>query len=455
MISYLHLKNFKSFSDILLDLRGPHGIPKKAALIYGENGAGKTNLIESLHFLQQSLRTMDVISAVKERVLTNEQHKIIINDDDLRKEKNMSVEERQKQFDSLLVTLPDIVSSYKMIGSDGNLSIEVGFFINGHSGVYYLECSENKILSEKMTFWMGSRTGLHFSISNERIKFSKKIFLDSAYNKELRNLIDKYWGKHSFLAILSSELANKNVSYVEKRIGNYLLDALRLLKIISFWQKSATMEIRSASFHFGLPGSLSSLVTGTRGIKQMEQWEKILNNIFIQCYSDIKKVYYVKNPINSTLYRYELHFEKLIDGRIIDVPWQQESSGTRKLLEMIPFLVASVNNVVCLDELDSGIHDILINDLIDSLLDNINGQLIATTHNTMLLDSLPASIIYIIQIDAMGNKRIDCVSDYRTRTQKTNSIRNKYLHGAYGGIPMPGFIDFSDISDILDENANK
>ena len=39
MISYIKLKNFKSFSDVQLDLRGAHGIPKKVALIYGENGS--------------------------------------------------------------------------------------------------------------------------------------------------------------------------------------------------------------------------------------------------------------------------------------------------------------------------------------------------------------------------------------------------------------------------------
>ena len=45
MISYIKLKNFKSFSDVQLDLRGAHGIHKKVALIYGENGSGKSNLM--------------------------------------------------------------------------------------------------------------------------------------------------------------------------------------------------------------------------------------------------------------------------------------------------------------------------------------------------------------------------------------------------------------------------
>ena len=57
MLSYLRLRNFKSFSDITLDLRGSYGIPKKMAFIYGENGAGKSNLMRSMLFLSNTLKT--------------------------------------------------------------------------------------------------------------------------------------------------------------------------------------------------------------------------------------------------------------------------------------------------------------------------------------------------------------------------------------------------------------
>ena len=58
MISYIELQNFKSFSHIFFDLRGYHGIPKKVAFLYGENGSGKSNLIRSLMFICQSFDTL-------------------------------------------------------------------------------------------------------------------------------------------------------------------------------------------------------------------------------------------------------------------------------------------------------------------------------------------------------------------------------------------------------------
>ena len=50
MLTYLELKNFKSFSDIKFDLRKAYGEPKKIAFIYGENGSGKSSLISSYYF---------------------------------------------------------------------------------------------------------------------------------------------------------------------------------------------------------------------------------------------------------------------------------------------------------------------------------------------------------------------------------------------------------------------
>ena len=55
MLTYIKLKNFKSFSNIMFDLRGKGGIPKKMVFVYGENGAGKSNLISSMLFLSKTI----------------------------------------------------------------------------------------------------------------------------------------------------------------------------------------------------------------------------------------------------------------------------------------------------------------------------------------------------------------------------------------------------------------
>ena len=50
------LDNFLSFGHVELDLL-EKGSPKGSALIYGENGSGKTNLVESVKFFRDSTLT--------------------------------------------------------------------------------------------------------------------------------------------------------------------------------------------------------------------------------------------------------------------------------------------------------------------------------------------------------------------------------------------------------------
>lgn len=75
------------------------------------------------------------------------------------------------------------------------------------------------------------------------------------------------------------------------------------------------------------------------------------------------------------------------------------------------------------------------------------GQFIATTHNTLLMDSVPADEVYVLKADAEGEKEIVCISDYGFRTQKANSVRHKYLDGCYQGIPETGYLDFAELID--------
>ena len=49
-VSYIHLENFKSFKNATFDLRATKKNAKKFAVIFGENGSGKSTIIESISF---------------------------------------------------------------------------------------------------------------------------------------------------------------------------------------------------------------------------------------------------------------------------------------------------------------------------------------------------------------------------------------------------------------------
>ena len=62
-----------------------------------------------------------------------------------------------------------------------------------------------------------------FDIDKNNVKINASIFTDKNYYNEFLELIDKYWGKHSFLSILSYEIEDKKREYMNKKIGIVLL----------------------------------------------------------------------------------------------------------------------------------------------------------------------------------------------------------------------------------------
>lgn len=127
------------------------------------------------------------------------------------------------------------------------------------------------------------------------------------------------------------------------------------------------------------------------------------------------------------------------------IPYNEESGGTKRIIGNFNNIVAAIQGkVVIIDEFDNGIHDMLIKNIIISMKDKITGQLIITTHNTLLLETLPPKELYVITISCERNKEINCIADYKI--QRNNNARNLYLKGMFGGVPVGDYIDFEGIT---------
>ena len=113
-------------------------------------------------------------------------------------------------------------------------------------------------------------------------------------------------------------------------------------------------------------------------------------------------------------------------------------------------LVAVKGSVAIIDEFDTGIHDLLVKSLITSLNNDINGQLILTTHNTLLMESdIPKDSIYVINELPSNDKEIQCILHYNNKISDKNNVRNQYLLGKYSGIPENNLIDFHALLDEI------
>ena len=180
--------------------------------------------------------------------------------------------------------------------------------------------------------------------------------------------------------------------------------------------------------------------------EELNKIEKLVNIFFTNLYSDIKNVYYKKEYTEKEI-KYKLFVQKLIHNKIIDIDFSLESTGTQNLLEILPFLISACEgDTVIIDEFDKGVHDLLVSNILNNLSNYLNGQIIITTHNTMLLETdIPKDLVYIFQSDYKGNKELIALTDFDERIHPNLNVRKRFLNGMYGGVPFPKDVDFNEL----------
>ncbi len=83
-------------------------------------------------------------------------------------------------------------------------------------------------------------------------------------------------------------------------------------------------------------------------------------------------------------------------------------------MELLPYLVSAVSgSCVIIDEYGIGIHDLLATKLLAAIGHQIKGQLILTTHNTLLMDyaEVNPEALYFIMNDKTFKKSVKCVTE--------------------------------------------
>ena len=131
-------------------------------------------------------------------------------------------------------------------------------------------------------------------------------------------------------------------------------------------------------------------------------------------------------------------------SKIIKLNLDDESDGTRRLLQLLPALhkKESENNVYVIDEIDRSMHPILALEFMKFFLSSCkenDNQIIVTTHESNLLDLdlLRRDEIWFIEKDATTlSSKVYSLSDFSVRTDL--EVRKHYLQGRFGAIPFLG-----------------
>ena len=449
MFTKICLENFKSFEHIEFDLSLKKNIYKNFAVIYGENGVGKSNLILSFSVFTELLRTMDVRDMLS-NLFENDQDNFL---------SRLSKEDTQL-FQHLTRNLRDmqrIISDYKTIGSTNNIRLQYDFIINKKPGSYLLELSPetNEVVHEKLEYILEKNKSIYFDLTTTSKKFNTKIFTNNEIYSDLKVSTNKFWGKHTFLSILLHEKDDKSENYINTSLSENFKALIHGFTHVSCLVRYGNEERGMLS---NIPEVLFNLEQGNLPKHQAPELEKVadsLTKLFNTFNHSILELYYDTKTNDNDSLSYKLFIKKIISGKEKVLDFKLESTGYHQLLRIFPFLLSAINgNVAIIDEIDSGIHDVLIQRIIEDALPYItNGQLIITSHNTMLMEIDAAhESVYILSEDSSFNRQIRCIGDYTKRTYQQNNIRNKYLNHEYEGIPKIDSIDFEPFKVLFNSN---
>ncbi len=200
---------------------------------------------------------------------------------------------------------------------------------------------------------------------------------------------------------------------------------------------------------------LQAVGTGVEGLDfETEEVELERPNEFPPPFRSVRHLRDVKpkpdDPARGTR-RQLLAIHPTNDARM-SLPFGEESDGTIQLLHLMPVLapVAKGAKVVVIDELDRSLHPLLCWEFIRLFSETAPGahkQLIVTTHEAHLLnqDLLRRDEYWFVEKDERQQTRLASLSDFKARNDL--KIEKGYLQGRFGAIPFIG--SMAEIEKLL------
>ena len=435
MLLSFSIENWMSFRDrvtfsMVASRERQHGlrVPKLGkyqtkvlpiAAIYGGNASGKTNFFQALNFAKQLVIT-----------ITQPGHSI-----------------RVKPF-KLDAQSTDRPSSFTFELLIDECIYELHFAV-----------TREAVLEEKLTKITSTKEDVLYNRRDGQPHFNDKLAKDDALKFAFRGTRDNQ-------LFLTNSVSQKLDHFLP--IYNWFKDTLRLIAANSMIGDFGHLFDKSRNLYAKMKKLLPQLDTGiSRLAAEAISFKKIFDNDGIseqgkaRITEDIQGTlaegescrYYNRSrqPFIVTRKKGELIASKLVtyhhshvDNKDIPFHMQQESDGTRRLIDLLPtFLTLCTQDtpsVLVIDEIDRSLHTLLTRTLLESYLDDCSPttrtQLLLTTHDVLLMDQqlLRRDEMWVAERDSEGASKLLSFSEYKD-ARYDKDIRKSYLQGRLGGIP--------------------
>ena len=293
---------------------------------------------------------------------------------------------------------------------------DFSFVYDGIKYDYGFVCDRSNVYEEYLYEYRTSKASMVFERSNiNAYKYASK------NKKELSAIEGKNTNNKLFLstATLWNASSTKNAfMWFEKGIDVYEGNDLEL-SFVDVLKKDQNKEIKTFM-------------------------KKLLQN------ADVNIVdYEIKVDETNYLKKWELNaFHEVVETgvtKLYQLPFHLESKGTMNLFYVGPIIKEALKDgkTIVIDEIDSGLHPMIVRYLIGLFHDKVsnpNGaQLVFNTHDVaqLSLDLFRRDQIYFVEKDnETGISDVYSLDEYSPR--KSENIQKGYMQGRYGAIPMIG-----------------
>lgn len=393
----------------------------KSSVIYGANASGKSNLVKAIDFSRK------VITKGIEK-LNPVNHHFRLNKDNLNKPSifNFEIKSGDKYysygFAAQLNELKIIEEWLYEIGSKKEKKI-FERVING-LGKHEIEIG----------IQLSTKAKKRFDVYKEDFQNSDSLLFLSEMNRksiddfpEVVEFIDVFNWFDKKLTVLKpdSKFAGLNFIGDDNEMSKTFNSFLNVFQTGINNVTSEEIDLDS----FDIPKKIKEDLT-----KNIEKAKTIIFEINGITYS-LKK-----NEINEYKIK-KIGLEHLTDeGNSIVFDIEDESDGTQRLFDFIPAIheLSKTDSIFIIDELDRSLHSKLtfgIFELFLKLTKNNESQLVATSHESLLLDLelLRRDEIWFVEKEK-NQSRLYSLDEFKVRTDKI--VSKDYLLGRYGAIPI-------------------
>jgi AAA15 family ATPase/GTPase len=390
----------------------------KSAAIYGANGAGKSNLIKAIDFLQSSIDIGEIFYPIQDK-------KFKMNKGNIDKPSTFEIEFSvdKKIYAYGLSVNHNIVTEewlYEtVINSDSKMIFER---TQGKNGKTIIKLADKYKKSKK--------SELLIELMEDNLLKSNELLIGKTENLKIDEITRvRDWLQNGIFIIYPGSKFQGLVPFItsSQKFRDFACGLLE-----TFDTGVSELAIKSTDFekHFGKDDEEFKK-------ELIEALEKNKNVLFNSKHGDLIAAkengkYIVKNLIS---------YHKDLVGHNVSFDLSEESDGTQRLLDFIPALYRILSDDVTfiIDEIDQSLHPALLRSLINKIMSDSStkGQFIFSTHESNLLDLdiFRQDEIWFVEKDKKSNEtQLYSLSDFKPRYDL--DIRKGYLNGRFGAIPF-------------------